>query len=321
MRYTKKDISLKRIIYDVAAILCGVTAAIGMSSCSEYQMLLKERNSELWYRKGLEYYNKGEYVKAANLLGGVVTAYTGTSKADTVTLYYANSLVKIEDYYTAAHYFQNYVKTFPSSDFSEDCQYMTGYCYYNLSPKVDLDQSDTETCITELQTYMNMYPNGKKIAEAEKMMKEMENKLALKAYMSAKLYFDLGDYMGNNYNSAVIIAQNCLRKYPDTEHREELSFLILEAKFIQAERSIITKQSERYRDAIDEYYSFINEYPTSRYSKKAKQILASSEEGLKEAEKIAPPSEDDLNYYRNFGNQSVKRVYQDGQQNQSDFND
>ncbi|MCQ2226598.1 MAG: outer membrane protein assembly factor BamD [Bacteroidales bacterium] len=287
-----------------------LTALVSLSSCGEYQMLLKEKNNELWYQRGMQYYAEGDYLKASNLLAGVLTAYIGTSRADTITLTYANSLVQIGDFYDAAHYYQTFVKTFPSSEECEHCQYMSGYCYYNLSPKVELDQSDSESCIAELQTFLDMYPNSPKVPEASKMMKEMEDKLALKAYKNAKLYFDLGNYMGNNYKSAVIVAQNCLRKYPDTIHREELSFLILESKFIQAERSILSKQSERYREAIDEYYAFTNEYPQSKYSRKANDMLKASEKGLKEAEKLMPPSQDDLDYYRNYGNNIDRKMHE-----------
>ncbi len=291
------------------------------SSCSEYQAVLKQHDNNLWYRKGMEYYAKGEYVKAANLLGGVLTAYSGTSRADTITLTYAKSLVEIGDYYTAAHYFQNYVKTYPSSESCEECQYMSGFCYYKLSPKVLLDQADTEQSIYEFQTYLNLYPDGKNISDVERMMKEMEDKLAYKAYLNAKLYFDLGNYRGNNYRSAVIVAQNCLKKYPDTKYREELSFLILEAKYIQAEQSVLYKQSERYRDAIDEYYAFVNEYPSSKYIQKAETMLRKSEKGLKEAEALLPMNQDDLEYYRNYGNNAERRLFNIDATTGETFND
>ena len=308
------------MIYKLRHILAIIIALATLSSCSEYQQLLKRQDNELWYREGLRYYAQHDYAKAANLMGALLTAYTGTSKADTVTLTYANCMAKLGDYYSAASYYQSYVKTFPSSEHCEECQYMVGYCFYKLSPKFELDQSDTNESINALQTFMNIYPNSDRIPEAERMMKEMQDKLAYKAYKSAKLYFDLGNYMGNNYNSAVIVAQNCLRKYPDTKHREELSYLILEAKFIQAERSVIAKQCDRYRDTIDEYYTFSNEYPQSQYTKRANQILKDSEKGLREAEKIAPPNEDDLEYYRNYGNQfDRKRLFE--AENKNEFND
>ncbi len=294
----KAEMISTRRIRHIFSIALTVTL---LASCSEYQMVLKSRDSDLWYRKGLEYYEKGDYVRASNLLAGVINSYGGSMRADTISRTYAKSLMEIGDYYMAAQYFQTYVKTFPSSEHCEECQYLSGYCYYKLSPKVELDQADTKSAIDEFQTYLNEYSDTERVPEITAMMKEMQDKLAYKDYLSAKLYFNLGNYMGNNYKSAVITAQNCLRKYPDTKYREELSYLILESKYIQAERSVVTRQSERYRDAIDEYYSFINEYPQSRYAKSAVKILESSQKGLKHAEKIAPPSQDDLDYYRNFG--------------------
>lgn len=282
-------------------IMVAAGAAMTLCACSEYQVILKTHDNELWYRKGLEYYAKGDYVRSANLLGGVVNVYGGSMRADTIVRTYANALMEIGDYYTAAHYFNNYVKTFPSSEHCEDCQYKSGYCFYMTSPKPLLDQVDTEKSIEEFQQFINLYPESSLVPQAEQMMKEMQDKLAYKSYLNAKLYYDLGDYMGNNYLSAVITAQNCLRRFPDTKYREELSFLILQSKFEQAERSILMKQSERYRETIDEYYAFINDFPSSRYSKDAVRILEGSEKGLKNAEKLLPPSEDDMDYYRNFG--------------------
>lgn len=270
-------------------------------SCGEYQAILKSQDIELWAQKGFEYYVAGDYDKSANLLGGVLARYAGTSKYDTIVTTYAHALANLGDYYSAAHYFGDYVKTFPSSPKCEQCQYMVGYCYYKLSPKVDLDQKDSESAIEELQLFINLYPENPKVPEAEKMIAEMENKLALKSYNSAKLYFDLGNYMGNNYRSAVITAQNCLKKYPDTKHREDLCYLILEAKYIQADRSTLRRQAERFRDAIDEYYSFINEYPASKYRRDAERILERSKRGLEYAETMIPPSKDDMDYYRNYG--------------------
>lgn len=289
---------LRKTIKNIIAV---ALLAITLVSCSEYQAILKTRDNELWFRKGLEYYENGDFLRSANLLGALVTPYSGTSKSDTVIMYYAKSLMMIGDYYSAAHYFQNYVKTYPSSDNCEECQFLCGKCYYELSPKILLDQQDTENAINEFQSFINLFPNSERIPEAEKMIKEMQDKMAYKNYLTAKLYFDLGNYMGNNYRSAVIVAQNCLKKYPDTKHREDLSFLILRAKYIQAQNSVINKQSERFRDAIDEYYAFINEYPSSKYNDLANDMLKNSEKGLKYAESVIPPSEDDMDYYRNFG--------------------
>ena len=63
-------------------------------------------------------------------------------------------------------------------------------------------------------------------------------------------------------------------------------------------------------EAIDEYYAFTNEYPQSKYSRKANDMLKASEKGLKEAEKLMPPSQDDLDYYRNYGNNIDRKMHE-----------
>lgn len=88
--------------------------------------------------------------------------------------------------------------------------------------------------------------------------------------------------MGNNYESAVITAQNALRDYPYTKYRETLSFLILKAKFQEATQSVEEKKIDRFRDVIDEYYSFINEFPESSNMKEAKRMFNVANKYVKE---------------------------------------
>ena len=79
--------------------------------------------------------------------------------------------------------------------------------------------------------------------------------------------------MGNNYQSAIITAQNALKEYPYTRYKETLSMLILKSKYQEAVQSIEEKKPERFRDVIDEYYSFINDYSSREYSKEAENIF------------------------------------------------
>ena len=85
--------------------------------------------------------------------------------------------------------------------------------------------------------------------------------------MSAKLYYNLEDY-----KASIIALRNSLNEYPDTEHREELMFLLLRSNFLLAENSIVSLQVERYQDAVDEYYSFVGEFPESNYRQQADRI-------------------------------------------------
>ena len=64
-----------------------------------------------------------------------------------------------------------------------------------------------------------------------------------------------------------------MRDYPYTKYREKLSMLVLKAKFLMAQESVLAKRDDRYRDAIDEYYAFKNEFPESAYMKDADKIF------------------------------------------------
>ena len=123
---------------------------------------------------------------------------------------------------------------------------------------------------------MEYYPKSDKVEEAQNYLFELQDKLAEKEYLSAKLYYNLGDYIGNNYESAVITAENALREYPYTKHKEDFHILILRAKYDEAMKSVEEKKEERLREVIDEYYTYMNEFPEGKFVKDAKKIFEST---------------------------------------------
>jgi outer membrane protein assembly factor BamD len=251
-------------------------------SCGDYQKLLKSDDAELKYTKAVEYFNKGDFMRASTLFDAVAAYYKGTDRSETVLNYMAKSYMGQKDYYSASEYYKTYVKTYPKGKYVVESKYMIGYCYYLDSPDARLDQSSTYSAIAAFQEFIDVYPESDKVPQANKLLDELTNKLAYKSYLNAKLYYDLGNYLGNNYLSAVITAQNALKKYPATSYREELLMLVLDSKYEQAVQSIEEKKAERYRNAIDEYYNYVNEFPNGKYKKQADRILSESKKIVKE---------------------------------------
>lgn len=258
-----------------------LTLILVSTSCSEYQKLLKSNDNDLKYEKAMKYYDDGDYMRAATLFSGLISIYRGTEKSETSHFIYAECLFKMKDYLMAGHYYNLFVQNYPNSEQSEEAQFQTAYCSYKLSPNPRLDQTETYKALEGFQLFINLYPNSEKAKEATVLMDELRDKLVFKSYLSAKLYYNLGDYMGNNYQSAVIAARNTLDDFPDTKYREELSFLILDAKYIEAVNSVEAKQEDRLRDTLDEYYSFVNEYPESIYLHNANKIFEETSRLLK----------------------------------------
>jgi len=236
-------------------------------SCSGYEKLLKSHDYRLKYKKAMEFYAEEEYVKAATLLDQIAPVYRGTIKADTVFYYQAMSYYMQRDYILAGHHFSQLAKDYPNSVYAEEADYMTGYCYYKLSPKPSLDQENTIKAMNTFQLFMIKYPDSPRVEEAQLLTEELRDKLVEKSYLNGKLYYDLGDY-----KAAIIALRNSLNDYPNTKHREELMFLILKSSYLLANNSIIQKRKERFQDTIDEYYTFISEFPESKYRKEAERM-------------------------------------------------
>ena len=242
-----------------------------ISSCSGYEKLLKSSDYAMKYDKALEYFENEEYVRAGTLFDQISTIYRGTTKADTVYYYQAKSYYMQRDYILAGHHFNNLSMNYPNSVFREEAEFMVAYCYYEQSPKPSLDQASTEKAIATFQLYLYQNPGSERTAEALAYIDELRNKLVQKSYMSGKLYYNLGDY-----KASIISLQNSLNDFPDTEHREELMFLLVKSHFLLAENSIVQRQKERYQSTVDEYYSFVGEFPESRYRREADKIYDSA---------------------------------------------
>jgi outer membrane protein assembly factor BamD len=74
-----------------------------------------------------------------------------------------------------------------------------------------------------------------------------------------------------------------LNNYAESKYREEMMYLKLNSLYLYAVNSMPDKQVTRYQDTLDEYYSFIEEYPNSKYSKDVMSIHQKTEKYLKEA--------------------------------------
>ena len=165
--------------------------------------------------------------------------------------------------------------------FSEQARFYCGKSLFQLTPEPKLDQTDTYEAVTEFQNFIENYPESSLRPQAQDLIFALQDKLVEKEYLSAKLYYDLGDYIGNgrggNYGACIVTAENAIKDYPYTKRREDFAILILRAKFALAAFSVEAKKEERYHNAIDEYYGFVTEYPESKYLKEAQNLFKKAE--------------------------------------------
>lgn len=243
-----------------------------LAACGEYQQLLKSTDPDLKYQKALMYFNDEQYVKAQTLLDDITPYYRGTDRSQDVLAYLARCYMGQKDYHSASEYYQAYIRNYPKGRYIIEARFQVGHCYYLDSPDARLEQDVTKKGIEFFTQFVELYPESPYAEQAYNEMGELYDKLAQKEYLSAKLYYNLGTYLGNNYLSAEIVAKNALKDYPTNKYQEELNWLILQAKYQQMLNSIESKKEDRARETEDEYYSFITEYPDSKHRSAAERI-------------------------------------------------
>ena len=246
--------------------------AVLFSSCGEYNKILKSTDYELKYSYAKKYFNMKEFTKSATLLEELVRIYKGTASAEESLYLLAQSYYGQKDYLTASQYFNTYYTTYPKGEYTELARYYSGYGLYLDSPDPRLDQTQTYKAIAELQLYLEYYPQSERAKEAQNIMFELQEKLAFKELLATRLYYNLGTYMGNNFQSSVITAQNALKNYPYSKYREEFMYYVIQSKYELAMVSVEEKLQGRYRDVVDEYYNYMNEYPEGKYVKQVKKF-------------------------------------------------
>ena len=133
---------------------------------------------------------------------------------------------------TAGSYFKSYIDQYPYGKYTEEASFMAAMCDYKISPRAELDQENTRNAIEGFKYFSSRYPMSPRIEESKKLIKELEERLVEKSYLSAKLYYDM-----KQYKAAVVALSNSLKEYADTKYREEMMFLKLNSLFLYAENS------------------------------------------------------------------------------------
>lgn len=262
--------------------LTTLLAVVMLTSCGGYNKLLKSTDYEYKYEAAKVYFADGKYTKASTLLMELISILKGTVKAEEALYMLGMSYYNMGDFQGAAQVFMQYINVYPRGVYAELSRFHTGKALYMDTPEPRLDQSGTYEAIQQLQLFLEYFPQSSRKEEAQNMIFKLQDKLVQKEYINAKLYFNLGNYLGNNYESCIITAQNALKDYPYTELREDLSFLILNARYEMARNSVLEKQAERYRATVDEYYAFLNEFPDSKHLKEAEKFFANAQKALED---------------------------------------
>ncbi len=231
---------------------------------------ISEKDSAAMY-----YFNKKQYETALPLFEELLGVYRGTGRYEKMMYYNAFTRYSLGDYISGNVFFDEYTKAFPTGEFAEECAFLRAKCYDKMTSPYYLDQTDTYKAIEGYELFIKQYPTSIKVKMAEEAIAEMKNRLMEKAYHQAVLYHKIG------YHKAASIAfRNFSLEFPNSPYKEEAYFKMLVSNIDFAKESIEEKQLERYEDAIEIYYKFVDKFPSSKKIKDAEVLFNSASKAV-----------------------------------------
>lgn len=251
-------------ILATVVILCGV-------ACSTVNNAIKSGDPQFAYETALSLYEDEKWDQASTLFEACRHIYMGTPREDSLTFYNARCKFKRHDWEEASSQLDSYRRKFSRSPFMEEAEGMYALCHYYMSPPPEYDQTMTSQAIIAITEFMSRYPESESIDEFNDMLDELTARLMQKSYMNAYTYYKIG-----RYKSAIVAFKNAMKRYPDSPYTEQMMYYITVSAYRLAENSVESKQLDRYLAMLDNYYSFIAEYPESKHVRELGRLAKSA---------------------------------------------
>ena len=252
---------------------------IFFSSCSEYQKAIKSDDLAVKAKLANDLFEKEKYKKAITLFEQITPSMKGKPSAERIFYMLSKSYYETEQYYLAGYAFESFASNYPKSEKREEAAFLGAKCFYTLSPKYSLDQTDTYKALDKLQSFIDTYPNSDYMPMANVLVKELTDKLEKKAFEIAKQYNTVAEYY-RDFDAPLKTLDNFLADYPGTKYKEDALYYKFDTLFRYAINSIESKKQERLNNAKAAYETLIKFKSDTKFKNLADQQLVQLEQEL-----------------------------------------
>lgn len=259
-----------------------------LSACNtQFNKVLKSTDYEYKLKVANEYFDAKKYSLAEQLYIELFPVFKGSEKFEQLYYKYAYCSYYQKNYADAENLFKGFLGFFPNSTKAEEVSFMQAMSFYKQSPRPELDQANTNKSIGMMQSFINVYPNSTRIAEANEIISKCREKLEIKDYKSAKLYFNI-----QQYKAAGISFTNLMNTYPESKMGDEYLLSAIKSYYFYAKLSIPDKQEERYEQVNKAYLDFLDRFPDSKLLSEASDYNNLSQNNIKQIkdEQIKTPT-------------------------------
>jgi len=256
-------------------LILALMALVAFSSCNDFNRMIKSTDNEMKYEVAMDYYERGDYNRALQLFDLLQASFRNTPRGEIITYRTALCYYYQKDYEIAGYYFNRFMQAYSFSKNAEKAAFMSAYCSYLTSPQSGLDQTNTQTAISQLKSFIDRYPQSDSLDRAQQLLLDLNEKLEEKDYNMCLLFYRM-----ENYSAAITSFENLLKKYPNTKHREEILLNMATTYYDFAENSVPEKQRERYESCIEQCNTLTYLYPESSYLHNVESVAAKARKKL-----------------------------------------
>ena len=210
------------------------------------------------YEQGAAQAERGRHTQAIESFRAALDFGRTSELADDAQLALARAYAADGQYLLAGSEFTRFIEFYRTDDRIPQAAYERILAYAALSPRYELDQTDTRQALAFIQGYIQQYPDSPNVVAAEALRAELREKLARKQYETARLYV-----RREFFDAAVIAFQEVLSEYPTSPYADDALLEAIEAQIEYADRSVPGRRQERYQQALDVYDQLVTLFPQS----------------------------------------------------------
>ncbi len=185
----------------------------------------------------------GNYDDAALEYKDYLAIFAGDERCDYAQFNLAECYRMNEEYPLAAVEYRVLINDYGYSEYVDDAFFIEGLCFFKQSSRIEKDQTKTFEAKSRIARFLRLFPNSPRREEAQKLLEEINSKLAKKKFMSAKMYYSL-----KHYNAALLYFSRTIDLYEGT----------IEAAKSHYFKGKIFEKRKNIEEAIDEYKKVIS---------------------------------------------------------------
>ena len=177
---------------------------------------------------GLSFFEEEKYVKASQEFNIIVERASHTDLGDDALFFLAESYFLNEDYDLALVEFEKLVTRMGFSPYIEKSRWRICETLMFLSPNYFHDQDSSQKAISQIQDFLDDYPNSEHSKDADSLIAELRNRLAEKNMETGKLYFKL-----KAYDSAIVSYEIVINEYYDSRFVKKANIEVIRCLVLQ----------------------------------------------------------------------------------------